>query len=106
MSSTTAASKIANAIKMQDLFAVPVQLHYRGKPAFNTVCGGCVSILLVMSVIAFFSYEFHKVNMEPVYDQYPPRYDFSANKTQMLAHDGSTLSINLGKGGTLDDPIH
>ena len=44
---------ILNKVRDQDLFAVPVSLTYKGKTKFNTLCGGCFSLVLIL---AFFTY--------------------------------------------------
>ena len=50
-------TKVGNMIRGTDLFGVPVQLTYKGQTAFNTICGGCISILLVISLATYFSLE-------------------------------------------------
>ena len=44
---------ILNNVRDQDLFAVPVSLTYKGKTKFNTLCGGCFSLVIIL---AFFTY--------------------------------------------------
>ena len=58
---------------------MPVQLTYRGERAFNTVCGGCISILLIISLMVYCGIEFHRLYIHPEYQQYPPRSNFSVN---------------------------
>ena len=48
--------KITTTIRQQDLFGIPVQLTFRGEKAFNTIAGGCVSILIVILLIAYFCF--------------------------------------------------
>ena len=50
-------AKIAEAVRMQDMFAVPVQVTYRGKRAFNTVLGGFLSIIIILGLVIYFAYE-------------------------------------------------
>ena len=52
-------------VKRQDLFAVPVQLTYKGERGFSTFCGGCVSIMFVLTVMALFGYYSHEFYMNP-----------------------------------------
>ena len=52
-------------VKGQDLFAVPVQLTYKGERGFSTFCGGCVSIIFVLTVIVLFGYYSHEFYMNP-----------------------------------------
>ena len=47
---------VTDLIRQQDLFAIPVQLNYKGRRSFTTFIGGCCSILLVLSTIALFIY--------------------------------------------------
>ena len=47
---------VTELIKRQDLFAIPVQLNYKGRHSFTTLIGGCCSILLVLLSIALFIY--------------------------------------------------
>ena len=42
-------------VKQQDLFAIPVQLTYKGERAFTSFCGGCVSILFALIAAAIFA---------------------------------------------------
>ena len=44
--------KLSELIKGQDLFGAPVQLTYKGQKAFNTIFGGCVSIILVLTILS------------------------------------------------------
>ena len=60
-------AKIRSTIKSQDMFAVPVQLSYRGAKSFNTVCGGLASIFLVLFLIAYFAFEMHQAYTKPDY---------------------------------------
>ena len=53
-------SKISKAVKSQDMFAVPVQLTYRGERAFNTRCGGCISIIIGFGLMIYFACEFNR----------------------------------------------
>ena len=52
-------------IKRQDLFKVPVQLRYKGKRGFSSFCGGCVSIIFVLTVLALFGYYSHDFYKNP-----------------------------------------
>ena len=45
--------KAAKILRHLDLFAVRVQLNYKGQKAFNTAVGGCISLLLVLGFLAY-----------------------------------------------------
>ena len=42
-------------VRKQDIFGIPVQLTYKGDTTFNTFCGGCISILFVLTFLTVFS---------------------------------------------------
>ena len=46
-------------VRQLDLFAVRVQLSYKGRRAFNTATGGCISLLLVLSFLSYAAYTLH-----------------------------------------------
>ena len=52
--------KTLNFVRKLDLFAVRVQLSYKGQRAFNTATGGCISLLLVLSFLSYAAYELHR----------------------------------------------
>ena len=52
-------------VKRQDLFAVPVQLTYKGERGFTTFCGGCCSIMFVLIVMSLFAAYSHNFIIEP-----------------------------------------
>ena len=60
-------AKLSNTIEEQDLFAVPVQVTYRGKRAFGTFFGGCISIILILSLSIYFFYELYGQITEPTF---------------------------------------
>ena len=41
-------------LKSYDLFAIPVQLTYRGQTAFSSVFGGCMSLFMIAGLIIYF----------------------------------------------------
>ena len=43
--------KLANFVRRSDLFAIPVQLTYKGQRKFDTFLGGCCTILLVIAAL-------------------------------------------------------
>ena len=66
-------AKLGELIKSKDLFGVPVQLTYKGQSSFNTLCGGCVSILIIVSLVPYFVVELDQAYRFPDYKQSPAR---------------------------------
>ena len=52
-------------VKRQDLFAIPVQLTYKGERAFSSFTGGCCSILFVLIAVAIFAHNSHSFYKNP-----------------------------------------
>ena len=52
-------------VKRQDLFAIPVQLTYKGERGFSSFLGGCCSIIFVLTVMALFGYYSHSFYKNP-----------------------------------------
>ena len=98
--------KLAKAIKSQDLFAIPVQLTYRGEKGFNTFCGGCISVLLIAGLSTYFALSLHNLYMNPDYMVSPRRYDYSGNSSEMRPQDGNTITMMIGYSTSLSDDIH
>ena len=46
--------KVGSYVKESDLFGIPVQLTYKGQSAFNTLCGGIVSLMLISGLSIYF----------------------------------------------------
>ena len=67
---------ILQAVRMLDLFAVPVSLTYKGQKAFNTILGGFCSLLLIIGFGTFITLDLHKVLTNP---------DFSETSTSLYA---------------------
>ena len=63
-------SKIASYIKEKDIFAIPVQLTYKGQRKFNTMVGGCCTILLFLMIVISFPiltlYNFFSPSIEQI----------------------------------------
>ena len=49
-------SSVQGKIKEQDLFGTTVQLTYKGESKFNSVFGGCVSLILMLGFSVTFFY--------------------------------------------------
>ena len=59
-----------------DLFGVPVMLTYRGKTSFNTMCGGVVSVLLMLFLVGLFVYELYMEYKYPSFYIMPMTMDY------------------------------
>ena len=58
---------IAKCTRRQDLFAIPVQLTYKGHKAFNTMVGGCFSIFLILVFLTIIAIDVEKLIRDPEY---------------------------------------
>ena len=67
--------KLKELIRSRDLFGKPVQLTYKGKSAFNTVCGGCVSLLLILVILVGACYQLVNLIGEPTFSSLPATYE-------------------------------
>jgi hypothetical protein len=68
--------RLASILRDSDLFAIPVTLAHQGRTTFNTVLGGCVTILLGLSLLAGFSVQIWILCYEPEYLVLPTTYSF------------------------------
>ena len=76
------------AIKNQDLFGVPVQLSYKGQTAFNTVCGGCLSVLIMMTFSVYFAVEIRQLYLHPEYLSTPYTLSFGSRTINVPTSEG------------------
>ena len=56
---------ILNTVRNFDLFAVPVSLTYKGKKRFNTLCGGCFSLFLILCFFSYAGISLHQLIKNP-----------------------------------------
>ena len=81
-------------MKNFDLFAMRVQLNYKGRRAFNTAAGGFLSLILVLSFLAYAGTELNKNLTHRVLDNsneftYRPlteSYSFSTKNSTMVGN--------------------
>ena len=59
---------VTRLIKEQDLFGQPVILTYKGDTEHKTFCGGCVSVLLLLTTIAYFGIGIANQVLNPTFD--------------------------------------
>ena len=80
--------------KNLDLFGLPVNLTYQGENYFKTSFGGCVSILLVLGVIALSISSFMSLYLTPNFQVLPEDFDFS--KTNLtIDFQATTVAIGM-----------
>ena len=80
---TTLCNKLGEQIKSFDQFAVPVQLNYRGNTSFNTVLGGCISMLLGLALSITFFVQLESLFYHPEFLSTPTEYDFNSKSAQL-----------------------
>ena len=81
-------------IKNQDLFGVPVQLTYQGDKSFKTACGGCLSILFVLSFTVGFILQFRELYVNPQWVSSPETFDYSSTR-MTLSPNESTFAVSF-----------
>ena len=72
-------SKLALAqrlIRSFDLFGRPVGLAYKGQRTFTTLIGGCVSLVLVLSIIIGAIVRFRQIYYYPEFQALPAEINF------------------------------
>ena len=86
-------SKIAKAqrlIRSFDLFGRPVGLTYKGQRKFTTSIGGCISLILVLSIIAGAIIRFRQIYYYPEFQVLPAEINF---RKQNLTLDFSVNTV-------------
>ena len=58
-----------------DMFAVPVSLTYKGKTQFNTLCGGCFSLVIILTFVTYAGLSMHTLITQP---------DLKSNSERMI----------------------
>ena len=56
---------IQDCIRDRDLFAIPVQLTYKGQSGFNTLLGGSCSILMILTLLTVCVFELYELALNP-----------------------------------------
>ena len=69
--------KIQYTVRQHDLFGVPVQLTYKGEQKFSTAIGGCISLLMIISLTMYFIFELQGEFKDPSYASTPPTIDYN-----------------------------
>ena len=87
-----------------DLFAVQVQLSYKGERSFNTALGGFCSLLLVLCFLAYAAYELNdNLSNEVLHNSQESIYA-PISTDFILPTQNSTLAVEILNGENLDDP--
>ena len=87
-----------NFVRDMDLFAVQVSLTYKGMKQFNTLLGGCCSLLLILVLATYSAVTLHDLIAHPVLKNYSQHEFFSfASNTDMynITTKNSTLAIMI-----------
>ena len=79
-------------IRQRDLFGIPVQLTYKGAPAFNTICGGCVSIIMMLGFAVMFCINLYGVWFEPQFLNFPISKNYDLSKVRLKPSNGNTIA--------------
>ena len=77
-----------------DLFGMPVQLTHQGQRTYKTGLGGCVSLILILALVAMAITQFNQVYYYPEFKALPPDYDFSQREVT-LSYEQSTIALGV-----------
>ena len=81
-------------VKWADLFAIPVQLTFRGQRFFYTLFGGVVSIILMTLLAGISIYQLHSQLSNPQYYSQPQRVTFES-KDILTSTATNTIAIGV-----------
>ena len=94
-----------NFVRKLDLFAVRVQLSYKGQRFFRTAFGGCISLLLVLSFIFVVAFELNRSLMSPVlYSSIGFNYK-SLDEQFLVPTKSSTVAVQISNAGEAQEEI-
>lgn len=68
--------RVLNGLSLVDFFGKSVTLTYNGRKTFKSVCGGIVTILVVLGVVLQSFVTLSNLVKQPVYDQFPTTFDY------------------------------
>jgi len=91
---TSACAKVKQSIRRKDLFGVPVMLSFQGETSFNTVCGGIVSITLIVALTVGFFYQLHQLIFHPVFMTLPSQISLGKQIVTLPSFE-STLAVQV-----------
>lgn len=94
-----------NFVRKLDLFAVRVQLSYKGQRFFGTAFGGCISLLLVLSFLSVVAFELNRSLMTPVLSS-SIDFNYKALDEQFLVPTkSSTVAVQITNAGAAQEDI-
>ena len=82
-------------IKSFDLFAIPVQLTYNGQSAYFTLCGGCVSLILIIGLSTYFGLGVREAYINPRYSKSPAEFNYITQGGSIQPQYGNTLAVSI-----------
>ena len=95
-----------STVRDMDMFAVPVSLSYKGKSHFNTLCGGCFTLVLVLTFLSYSVISLHDLITNPVLKgNAQTSYFSSADNTDIynITTTNSTLAVAISNLYTADE---
>ena len=75
--------KSQDVLKFFDLFGRPVQLTHKGHSTFRTSLGGCLSLLVIISISVFATIRLREIYFSPHFQLLPTDFDFNQNNVTM-----------------------
>lgn len=88
-------SKLTELVENSDLFARPVSLSFKGRSSHKSICGGLVSILVVLGVVIESCFTLRGLIKEPNYNQYPTTFDYDYDRNITLNLVENMVSYKL-----------
>ena len=89
---------VLNAVRNLDLFAVPVSLTYKGKTRFSTLCGGSISLVIILAFATYAGLYMHKLITDPVLKSNSEKLIVSSaanNETFVLDTKNTTVALSI-----------
>ena len=68
------------SVKGLDFFAYPVTLTYRGLDQHKSFMGGCVTIIIVLTLLLYSSTTFFSLIFSAEYSSFPTEYNYSVDR--------------------------
>ena len=87
--------KLSRTVRNQDILGVPIQLSYLGKNSFNTVFGGCISIMLIVLIVASGIGSFCYLLLWPDYYNYPIRQTYKVEMNEIETRQQGSIALSV-----------
>ena len=91
--STSFCGKLFEAIKVQDFFARQVTFTFRGRSSYKSFVGGCITILVVLTITIGALIRLHSLIADPEFINYPEKLNFESK--QKFELDTQTNMVSL-----------